>query len=144
MISFSLTLLIRQVTFSMQTGASAFQDPAKLADFAAAVSTGETADLQSILESLVIEERLSKSLLVLKKELANVKLQQEISKEVDSKINRKQQEYYLMEQLKGIKKELGMDSDAKEKIIEKFRKKAAESKMPEPVKLVFDEELQVL
>jgi Lon-like ATP-dependent protease len=128
----------------MQTGASAFQDPAKLADFAAAVSTGETADLQSILESLVIEERLSKSLLVLKKELANVKLQQEISKEVDSKINRKQQEYYLMEQLKGIKKELGMDSDAKEKIIEKFRKKAAESKMPEPVKLVFDEELQVL
>jgi Lon-like ATP-dependent protease len=127
------------ITFSIQTGGNAFADPAKLADFAAAVSSGEPDELQSVLESLVVEERLHKSLVVLKKELANAKLQQEIAKEVDKKITRKQQEYFLMEQLKGIKKELGMDTDGKDKLVEKFKERALKLKMPEAVKKVFDE-----
>lgn len=44
-----------------------------------------------------------------------------------------------MEQLKGIKKELGMDTDGKEKLIETFKKKAEQLKMSEAVKKVFDE-----
>ncbi len=44
-----------------------------------------------------------------------------------------------MEQLKGIKKELGMDTDGKEKLIETFKKKAEKLKMSEAVKKVFDE-----
>ncbi|KAJ3310090.1 ATP-dependent Lon protease pim1 [Blyttiomyces sp. JEL0837] len=127
------------ITFSIQTGGNAFADPARLADFAAAVSAGEPEELQSVLESLVIEERLHKALVVLKKELANAKLQQEIAKEVDKKITRKQQEYFLMEQLKGIKKELGMDSDGKDKLVEKFKERSLKLKMPEAVKKVFDE-----
>ena len=115
-----------------------------MADFAAAVSSGGPHDLQQVLESLVVEERLNKALVVLKTELSNAKLQQEISKEVDKKINRKQQEYFLMEQLKGIKKELGMESDGKEKLIENFRKKASQLVMSEQVKHVFDEELKKL
>jgi Lon-like ATP-dependent protease len=126
------------VTASVQAG-NILQDPARLADFAAAVSGGEPAELQAVIESLVIEERLHKALVVLKKELANAKLQQEISKEVDKKITRKQQEYFLMEQLKGIKKELGMEGDGKDKLILKFKEKAAGLKMPETVKKVFDE-----
>jgi ATP-dependent Lon protease len=78
-------------------------------------------------------------LVVLKKELANAKLQQEISKEVDKKISRKQQEYFLMEQLKGIKKELGMDGDGKEKLIERFKDKAKKLAMSEQIRTVFDE-----
>ncbi|KAJ3101497.1 ATP-dependent Lon protease pim1 [Phlyctochytrium planicorne] len=133
------------ITFSIQTGGNAFADPARLADFAAAVSSGESpTELQGVLESLVVEERLHKALVVLKKELANAKLQQEIAKEVDRKITRKQQEYYLMEQLKGIKKELGMESDGKERLVEKFRARAAELKMPEAVRVVFDEEINKL
>ncbi|KAJ3042937.1 ATP-dependent Lon protease pim1 [Rhizophlyctis rosea] len=132
------------ITFSIQTGGNAFADPAKLADFAAAVSAGEPRELQDVLESLVIEERLTKSLYVLKKELANAQLQQEIAKDVDKKITRKQQEFFLMEQLKGIKKELGMDSDGKEKLAEKFRERMAQLKMPEEVKKVVDEELNKL
>ena len=38
-----------------------------------------------------------------------------------------------MEQLKGIKKELGMESDGKDKLIEKFKERAAQLKMPEGV-----------
>ena len=127
------------ITFSIQTGGQSFQDPAKLADFAAAISAGEPGELQSVLESLVIEERLHKSLVVLKKELANAKLQQEIAKDVDKKITRKQQEYFLMEQLKGIKKELGLDSDGKDKLIDMFKQRAKTLQMPEVVKKVFEE-----
>ncbi|KAJ3373011.1 ATP-dependent Lon protease pim1 [Kappamyces sp. JEL0680] len=131
------------LTMSAQSGTS-IQEPSKLADFAAALSSGEPRDLQGVLESLVIEERLHKALVTLKKELANTKLQQEISQEVDKKINRKNQEYFLMEQLKGIKKELGMENDGKEKMIATFKEKAAQLVMPEHAKKVFDEEIQKL
>ncbi len=49
-----------------------------------------------------------------------------------------------MEQLKGIKKELGMESDGKDKLIEKFKERADSLKMPEGVRKVFEEELAKL
>ncbi|KIM40763.1 hypothetical protein M413DRAFT_72723 [Hebeloma cylindrosporum] len=127
-----------------QVAANVFDEPDKLADFAAAVSSGEVQELQDVLESLVVDDRLRKALLVLKKELINAQLQSKLSRDVDSKIAKRQREYYLMEQLKGIKKELGMESDGKDKLIEKFRERAAGLKMPEGVRKVFDEELAKL
>ncbi|KAJ8508583.1 hypothetical protein ONZ45_g9147 [Pleurotus djamor] len=127
-----------------QVASNVFDEPDKLADFAAAVSTGEVQELQDVLESLVVDDRLRKALLVLKKELINAQLQSKLSRDVDSKIAKRQREYYLMEQLKGIKKELGMESDGKDKLIEKFRERAASLKMPEAVRKVFDEELNKL
>ncbi len=131
--------------FSISQGAgNVFEEPEKLADFAAAVSTGEVGELQAVLEALDIRERLQKALVVLKKELMNAQLQSKISKDVESKIQKRQREYYLMEQLKGIKKELGIESDGKDKMVEKFREKAAQLNMPEAVRKVFDEELNKL
>ena len=63
------------------------------------------------------------------KELINAQLQSKLSRDVDSKIAKRQREYYLMEQLKGIKKELGMESDGKDKLIEKFKERAASLKL---------------
>ena len=91
-----------------------------------------------------IEDRLQKALLVLKKELVNAQLQNKISKDVENKIQKRQREYYLMEQMKGIKKELGIESDGKDKLIEKFKEKASKLNMPEAVRTVFDEELAKL
>ncbi|KAG5519641.1 hypothetical protein PMAC_001796 [Pneumocystis sp. 'macacae'] len=131
--------------FSMsQSIGNVFEEPAKLADFAAAVSAGEVAELQDILETLSIEARLQKSLLVLKKELMNAQLQSKISKDVESKIQKRQREYYLIEQMKGIKRELGLESDGKDKLVEKFKDKASKLSMPENVKKTFDEELNKL
>ncbi|CAG7849185.1 Lon protease homolog, mitochondrial {ECO:0000255/HAMAP-Rule:MF_03120} {ECO:0000255/HAMAP-Rule:MF_03120}; Flags: Precursor [Serendipita indica DSM 11827] len=127
-----------------QLAASVFEEPEKLADFAAAVSTGEIGELQDVLESLVIEDRLQKALVVLKKELINAQLQSKISRDVDSKIAKRQREYYLMEQMKMIKKELGMESDGKDKLIEKFKERANALRMPEVARKVFDEELNKL
>lgn len=120
-----------------------FEEPARLADFAAAVSAGEEDELQEILESLNIEQRLEKSLLVLKKELMNAELQNKISKDVETKIQKRQREYYLMEQLKGIKRELGID-DGRGKMIETFKKRIENLQLPESVQSVFDEEVQKL
>lgn len=120
-----------------------FEEPARLADFAAAVSAGEEGELQDILESLNIEQRLEKSLLVLKKELMNAELQNKISKDVETKIQKRQREYYLMEQLKGIKRELGID-DGRDKMIESFKQRIEKLQLPEGVKSVFDEEVNKL
>ncbi|KAI9774659.1 MAG: ATP-dependent Lon protease pim1 [Geoglossum simile] len=132
-------------TFSMsQSAGNVIDEPAKLADFAAAVSAGEIKELQDVLETLSVEERLSKALVVLKKELMNAQLQSKISKDVEAKIQKRQREYWLMEQMKGIRRELGIESDGKDKLVEKFREKAEKLAMPEAVKKVFDEEINKL
>lgn len=127
-------------TFSMsQSAGNVIDEPAKLADFAAAVSSGEVHELQDVLSTLSVEERLKKALTVLKKELMNAQLQSKISKDVEAKIQKRQREYWLMEQMKGIRRELGLETDGKDKLVEKFKEKADKLAMPEAVKKVFDE-----
>ncbi|KAK3646932.1 ATP-dependent Lon protease pim1 [Elasticomyces elasticus] len=131
--------------FAMSQSASNIADePAKLADFAAAVSGGEMEEAQGVLGALNIEERLSRSLEVIKKELMNAQLSSKISKDVEGKIQKRQREYWLMEQMKGIRRELGLESDGKDKLVEKFKEKAGKLAMPDDVKRVFDEELAKL
>ena len=127
-----------------QSAANIADEPAKLADFAAAVSGGEMEEAQAVLASLNVEERLSKALEVIKKEHMNAQLSSKISKDVESKIQKRQREYWLMEQMKGIRRELGLESDGKDKLVEKFKEKANKLAMPEPVKKVFDEEVAKL
>ena len=127
-----------------QSSSNVFDDPDKLADFAAAVSSGDVQELQGVLESLSVQDRLQKALTILKKELINAQLQSKIARDVETKLHKRQREVYLMEQLKGIKKELGMDSDGKDKLVEGFKEKAGKLAMPEGVKHVFDEEINKL
>ncbi|KAH3685035.1 hypothetical protein WICPIJ_003972 [Wickerhamomyces pijperi] len=134
---------IATFTTSMKNKTNIFDDPAKLSDFAAAVCAGETEELQDVLNTLNIETRLRKSLEILKKEIMTAELQNAISKEVESKIQKRQREYYLMEQLKGIKKQLGID-DGRDKLIDTFKERALSLNMPPAVQKVFDEELAKL
>lgn len=135
---------ITNFSINQVTSANIFDEPDKLADFAAAVSSGEPRELQDVLESVKVEERLRRALLVLKKELINAELQSKLARDVDSKIAKRQREYYLMEQMRGIKRELGLESDGKDKLIQKFKERAATLKMPPLVRKVFDEELNKL
>lgn len=127
-----------------QSAANIADEPAKLADFAAAVSGGDMEEAQAVLSSLNIEQRLSKSLELIKKEQMNAQLSSKISKDVESKIQKRQREYWLMEQMKGIRRELGLESDGKDKLVEKYKEKATKLAMPEAVKKVFDEEVNKL
>ncbi|ODQ50958.1 ATP-dependent protease La [Saitoella complicata NRRL Y-17804] len=127
-----------------QSAGNVFDDPSKLADFAAAVSGAEVQELQNVLESLVVEDRLQKALEVLKKELLSAQLQSKISKDIETKIAKRHKEHFLREQLQGIKRELGMESDGKDKLVEKFDERVKKLNMPEHVKKVFEEELNKL
>ncbi|KAG9201915.1 ATP-dependent Lon protease pim1 [Epicoccum nigrum] len=131
-------------TFSVHTSMSVGEDPVKLADFAAAVAHAESHELQAALEEMDIEKRLRKSLEVLKKELMSAELQKKVSDEVSNRVAKKHREFILMEQMKGIKRELGIESDGKDKLVEKFNEKAGKLAMPEAVRKVFDEEMSKL
>jgi hypothetical protein len=59
-------------------------------------------------------------LLLLKKEVELCKLQGEIGKRVEEKISKDQRRYFLMEQLRSIKKELGLEKDDKSALIQRY------------------------
>ncbi|KAL7543305.1 hypothetical protein ACHAXR_012631, partial [Thalassiosira sp. AJA248-18] len=121
-------------------------DPYRLADFAASLSSGgEAEDLQAVLEEKDAEARLHKALVLLSKEREVSKLQKEISAKVEEKMSEAQRKYFLTEQLKSIKKELGMEKDDKESLIEKYRKKLAEyPSIPEEINEIIESELDKL
>jgi Lon-like ATP-dependent protease len=122
-------------------------DPYRLADFAASLSTngGDVVDLQSVLEEKDPELRLHKALVLLSKEREVSKLQKEISAKVEEKMSEAQRKYFLTEQLKSIKKELGMEKDDKESLIEKYRKKMSEyTEVPQEINETIESELDKL
>jgi len=119
--------------------ASIFEEPGRLADFCAVLTSGQAGELQEVLEAEEAEDRLRKALILLKKELMAAELQSTIRKEVEAKLSKKQREYLLHEQLKTIKKELGLESDTKERLTETFRTRAEALTMPPEVRRVFDE-----
>lgn len=94
---------------------------------AALSAGGEPEELQAVLEELDILERLRLSLNLVKKEYELGRLQQKIGKEVEEKVKAQHRKYMLNEQLRVIKKELGMEKDDKEAIAEKFRARLAVS-----------------
>jgi Lon-like ATP-dependent protease len=106
-------------------------DPLGLADFAAYITTADGEELQKILETVDAEERLNRVLSLLMKERELSILQQEISRKVEEKVNENQRKYLLNEQLKSIKKELGMEKDDKEALITKYQKATDESGLPQ-------------
>lgn len=63
------------------------------------------------------------SLSLLKKEFELSKLQQKIGREVEEKVKQQHRKYILHEQLRVIKKELGLEKDDKDAIEEKFRER---------------------
>jgi ATP-dependent Lon protease len=126
------------------TSSNISEDPPKIADFAAAVSAGHVKELQEVMEATNIPDRLRKALMLIKNELMNSQLQTKIAKDVESKIQKRQRDYWLMEQMKGIRRELGLESDGKDNLVEKFKEKADKLAMPEAVRKVFDEEINKL
>ncbi|ETW04652.1 ATP-dependent protease La, variant 3 [Aphanomyces invadans] len=105
-------------------------NPYILADFAASVTTGDGEELQSVLEELDCENRLKKALELLTKEMELSRVQQSIKEQVEEKVTKNQRQYLLMEQLKTIKKELGLEKDDKEAMLTKFRQRLDNFKIP--------------
>ncbi|XP_068148631.1 lon protease homolog, mitochondrial isoform X1 [Drosophila tropicalis] len=119
-------------------------NPIYLCDLGASLSAAEPGELQKILEEVDIPQRLQLSLTLLKKELELSRLQQKIGREVEEKVKQQHRKYILQEQLKVIKKELGIEKDDKDAIGEKYREKLKDKTVPEAIMNVIDEELTKL
>lgn len=119
-------------------------DPSRLADFAATLTSANKEELQQILATQSIITRLGKTLLLIKKELELSKLQADISRRIEERISEHQREFFLKEQLKEIQKELGISKDEKTQEIEKLVKKAKKLQFSKEAKERFDEEINKL
>jgi len=128
----------------LQFGQRVVDNPVYLSDLGAALTGGETQDLMAVIEEQDVPTRLRLALNLLKKEYELSKLQQKIGKEVEDKVKATQRKYMLNEQLKIIKKELGMEKDDTESIIEKYTKRLADLQVPDSVKTVIEEEITKL
>lgn len=119
-------------------------EPSPLADFAAAITTAPGNELQEVLDTIPILQRMEKVLLLLRKEIEMARLQGEIREEVESKIQKNQRDFFLREQLKVIQRELGIAKDDRTADIEEFKQRMENRVPPEPVQKRFDEELRKL
>ncbi|XP_077110634.1 lon protease homolog, mitochondrial isoform X5 [Ranitomeya variabilis] len=125
----------------MQAGQRVVDNPIYLSDMGAALTGADSQELQDVLEETNIPKRLYKSLSLLKKEYELSKLQQRLGREVEEKIKQTHRKYLLQEQLKIIKKELGLEKEDKDAIEEKFRERLNDLTVPKHVMEVIDEEL---
>jgi ATP-dependent Lon protease len=113
----------------------------KVIDLIASMTTAESEKLQDILETMDLLERAKKLLVILKEEIEVSKIQEKIKKSFDEKITQQQRKYFLTEQLKAIKKELGLEKDDKSTEIEKFEKRLKKLKLSEEADKVIKEEM---
>jgi len=120
------------------------KDPATLADFAASMTTASGKELQEILETKNIKKRIEKALYLLRHELEVAKLQVKISQRVEDRMSQQQREFFLREQLKEIKKELGITKEGSESETDKYEARIKKLKLSEEAEERIDEELEKL
>ncbi|MBU2454757.1 MAG: endopeptidase La, partial [Proteobacteria bacterium] len=118
--------------------------PSPLTDFAAGITTASGDDLQEVLELVSVLGRMKKVMMLLQKEIEIAKLQTKIQKDVNTQVDENKRRFFLMEQLKAIQKELGLQKDDKTSDVDKFKEKFAKLSPPEHVVKRFDEEIEKL
>jgi ATP-dependent Lon protease len=123
---------------------STFDDPGKLADFSANLTTASGAELQEVLETFDVRKRIDRVLVLLKREVEISKLHVEINKQIQEKISGQQREFFLKEQLKAIKKELGLEKEGKTAEIEKFQERLKDLKLNEEAQRAVEDEMDKL
>jgi ATP-dependent Lon protease len=104
-----------------------------LADLIASFMDITPAEKQEILETVDIQLRLDRVSEMLAYRLEVLRLSRQISEQTKGKIDDRQREFLLREQLKTIQKELGEGEDAKAQEIAELTKKITEAKMPSEV-----------
>lgn len=120
------------------------QEPSRLADFSASLTTANKYELQEVLEATAILERLEKVLLLLRKEVEVAGAQSRIRQRVEEKISEQQRQFFLREQMKEIQKELGLSKDDRTAELELFRGRLADLQVPADARRRIDDEMQKL
>jgi len=109
-----LSLLIDQIDV---------HNPGALADFAASMTTASGEELQGILALRSIRKRIEQVLILLKREIEISKLKTQISQRIEERMSKQQREFFLNQQLKEIKEELGLSKGEAQTEIEAFQER---------------------
>ncbi len=119
-------------------------EPGKIADFVTSILNLEKKEYQEVLETINVKKRLEKVLTLLQKEMDVLNLQRKIQHQINEKIDKTQREFFLREQLKVIKTELGMEEDERVREIKNFREKIKNLKLEGEPKEKAEEEIEKL
>ncbi|MBN1469980.1 MAG: endopeptidase La [Fusobacteriaceae bacterium] len=130
-----LKILMSQVSYDR---------PGVLMDLIASTLKIENEFLQDLLEAFDLKIRSRKLLTLLKKELEITHLQNKIQKDIEEKVSKQQKEYFLREQLKAIKNELGIEKDDKTTEIEEIQEKIKKIKLSQEAQKIIKEQMDKL
>lgn len=104
--------------------------PGHLADLITANIDATIEEKQDVLESVLLKKRLVKVLELLNRQYEVLKLSNKINTQVKGEMSKTQREYYLRQQLKAIREELG-DRDDEENGLEELKKRLKDASLPE-------------
>lgn len=135
MLQEELKILMSQVSYDK---------PGILMDLIASTLKIENQYLQDLLEAFDLKIRSRKLLTLLKKELEITHLQNKIQKDIEDKVSKQQKEYFLREQLKAIKKELGIEKDDKTTEIEAIQEKISKLVLSNEATKIINEQIEKL
>ncbi len=121
---------------------TSFKHPGRLIDRVIHLLAIPISEKQEILEELDVRKRLEKATLFINREIQRIQLGERIQSEVQDEISKTQKEYFLREQLKAIKKELGEDETTLE--LKELEDKIAQSKMTDEARKIAEKELDRL
>ncbi len=116
--------------------------PGKIADFITSILNIDRDQQQQVLETTNVRNRMEQVLVHIKREQELLKIQQRIQNQINEKIEKSQREYFLKEQLKAIKQELGMPTDSKSSEYQRFKEAIEELTLTGEVKEAVEDELE--
>ncbi|KAK6105904.1 endopeptidase La [Brugia pahangi] len=134
------TLFAQQLGLTANPSRNVVDNPVYLCDLVGSLVSADPNDLQNLMDEEVIENRLKLALLLIEKEKTVAKLKHDINKDVEKKVHDQHRKFLLNEQLKAIKKELGLEKDDKEALTEKMQDRIKNLNVPEYVMKVIKEE----
>ncbi|MEA3436362.1 MAG: endopeptidase La, partial [Thermodesulfobacteriota bacterium] len=119
------------------------QEPGILADMIASTINSSAEEKQKVLEIVDAKKRLKKVTRLANHQLEILELGSKIQSQVKGDMDKRQREYYLRQQLKAIKEELGEKDEAKVET-EDYKSKIEEKDLPEEAKKEAERELSRL
>ena len=135
-----LTEMQEQMDPGFATALLNLEDPSQLADFAGGVLR-KVEDRQRVLATADVEQRLQLVLELVMAEVEIAEIDQKLQSEIRSKAEKAQKDYFLREQIKMIRKELGEEKDPRSAELQRIETAIAEAKLPEIAQKRADEEL---
>lgn len=115
--------------------------PGHLADLITANIDATIEEKQDVLEAVALKKRLVKVLELLNRQFEVLKLSNKINTQVKGEMSKTQREYYLRQQLKAIREELG-DKDDEENGLEELKKRLKDANLPEDAEKVAKREIK--